>query len=64
MKEYLVMMFVFMVAFFLFGWLFGPLLISWLIVGRATLYNKGVNLSNDGIACYLSYLAWPFYLYR
>ncbi len=62
MKEYLVMLLVFMGTIFLFGWFFGSLIIAWITIGRAALHEKGVNLANDGIASYPFYLAWPFYL--
>jgi len=62
MKEYLVMLFVFMGSILLFGWFVGSLIIAWIIIGRAALYKKGVNLANEGIASYPFYLAWPFYL--
>lgn len=62
MKEYLVMLFVFMGSILLFGWFVGSLFIAWIIIGRAALYNKGVNLANEGIVSYFFYSAWPFYL--
>ena len=62
MKEYLLMLFVFMGAIFLFGWFFGTLLISWIIVGRAALKKEGVHLGSDGLSSYWFYLAWPVYM--
>nr|WP_282765602.1 hypothetical protein [Alteromonas macleodii] len=62
MKEYVVMLFVFMGTLFLFGWFLGSLIIAWIIIGRAALHTKGVSLAHDGIASYPFYLAWPFYL--
>ena len=64
MKEYLVMLLVFMGSILVFGWFVGSLIIAWIIIGRAALYNKGINLANEGIASYPFYLAWPFYLLR
>ena len=62
MKEYLVMLLVFMGTIFLLGWFVGTLFIAWIIIGRAALLKKGVNLGNDGLASYWFYFAWPFYL--
>ncbi|WP_338854000.1 hypothetical protein WE348_20445 (plasmid) [Alteromonas macleodii] len=62
MKEYLVMLLVFMGSILLFGWFIGSLIIAWIIIGRAALYTKGVNLANEGIVSYLFYSAWPYYL--
>ena len=62
MKEYIVMLLVFIVTLFIFGWFFGALFIAWIISGRAALYKKGIDLSEDGIASYWFYFAWPFYL--
>ncbi len=50
MKEYLVMLLVFMGSILVFGWFVGSLIIAWIIIGRAALYNKGINLANEGIA--------------
>lgn len=62
MKEYLMMLLVFMATILVLGWFFGSLIIAWVIVGRATLYQKGVILGNDGLASYWFYFAWPIYL--
>lgn len=61
-KEYPVMLFVFMGALFILGWALGSLLVAWFIVGRAALYKKGVDLHEDGIMSYWFYFAWPFYV--
>jgi len=62
MKEYLVMLLVFMGTILLFYLFVGALFIAWIIIGCAALYNKGVNLANEGVVSYLFYMAWPFYL--
>lgn len=64
MKEYLVMLIVFMGTIFFFGWFLGSLIIAWIIIGRAALHTKGVSLAHDGVASYPFYLAWPFYLVK
>jgi|GEM_PF-1666189 len=62
MKEYLIMLLVFTGLIFLFKWFIGSLLVAWLIVGRAALAKKGVDLSGDGLASYWFYFAWPYYI--
>ena len=61
MKEYLVMLLVFMVLMVTFGFFVSAFIISWLIVGRVVLIKKGVSTHDKGVLIYLFYLGWPYY---
>lgn len=62
LKEYIVMLIIFMVIMVVFDFMFSAIIISWLIIGRATLIKRGVKTKSEGFLIYWFYFTWPRYI--
>lgn len=61
LKEYLIMLVIFIMLMIAFSFTFSAIIISWLIAGRAILIKKGVKTEGEGFLIYWFYLTWPCY---